>query len=101
MRPMFYLLDATGRPVPTTFAAWARCADVSQRIVAQEDPIPGVQVSTVFLGVDHGAGEGSPVLWETMMFGGTHDRRYCERYTSRADAEAGHRRAVELVIEGE
>jgi len=54
-------------------------------------------VSTVFLPVDHSFGSGSPVLWETMIFGSSHflDQE-CWRYTSRQAAVDGHAEAVRL-----
>jgi hypothetical protein len=56
-----------------------------------------VRVSTVFLGIDHRfqhkAGDGGPLVFETMIFGGVHDG-YQERYVSWREAEAGHRQAV-------
>lgn len=56
-------------------------------------------VSTVFLGMDHGMTfEGPPVLWETLVFRGSLaiDRSML-RYSSRADAEAGHEATVRYV----
>jgi hypothetical protein len=52
-----------------------------------------VTVSTVFLALDHSFGDGPPVLWETMVFGGPADMDQ-QRYTSREAAEAGHVEAV-------
>lgn len=53
-----------------------------------------VQVSTVFLGIDHNFSMvGPPVLWETMVFGcpeGGKLDQYCNRYTSAKDAKRGH-----------
>ena len=62
------------------------------------DTIDGVTVSTVFLPFDHGFGEGKPVLFETMVFGGAHDQ-YQLRYTSMKDALDGHAETVKLVKE--
>ena len=57
-------------------------------------------VSTIFLSMDHGLagliGDGSPVLFETMVFGGEHDG-YQERYHTYDKAEEGHKRIVEMV----
>ncbi len=66
-----------------------------------------VEVSTVFLGLDHGYW-GVPLLFETMVFpsaeyagldmpNGEGLREYCERYATWAEAEAGHKRIVEMV----
>lgn len=60
--------------------------------------IRGVEVSTVFLVLDHAWGDGPPVLFETMVFGGFFDelqRRYC----SREAALAGHREVVEHIAQ--
>lgn len=54
---------------------------------------PGIEVSTVFLGLDHGWGDGPPILFETMTFGGPHDGD-CERYSTWNEAVVGHERAV-------
>lgn len=97
-----YILDEHGEPHPCEdLLAWGRWMQTADRSVAADEPLPNVRVSTIFLGLDHAFRRGAPpVLWETMIFGGPHDG-YQDRYTSRAEAEAGHRRAVELVIEGE
>lgn len=54
-----------------------------------------IHVSTVFLGLDHQWGDGPPLLFETMIFGGKHND-YQERYPTWTDAEAGHVLAVAL-----
>lgn len=57
-----------------------------------------ILVSTVFLGVDHRHGEGVPVLFETMVFGGKYNdfqRRYC----TYDEAIEGHNNICELVDE--
>lgn len=48
------------------------------------------QVSTVWLGLDHRLyGNGPPLIFETMVFGGVLDGS-CERYSTEAEAFAGH-----------
>ena len=58
------------------------------------------QISTVFLSMDHSLGgvigDGRPVLFETMVFGGEHDG-YQERYHTYDQAEEGHKRIVDMV----
>lgn len=73
-------------------------SDAEQRRVAW-DEIDGLVVSTVFLHMDHGFGEGPPLLFETMIFDGSDDR-YEERYSTWEEAEAGHARAVAMVRSG-
>lgn len=66
-----------------------------------KDITPDCNVSTVYLGFDHSFGDdGKPALWETMVFGGESDM-YQERYTSHADAAAGHARICHALAAGE
>ena len=48
-----------------------------------------VKVSTVFLGMDHSWGNGPPLIFETMIFGGKHDMDQ-ERYSTYSEAKRGH-----------
>lgn len=75
--------------------------DFDNRCVA-EGTVGAARISTVFTSIDHSYGMSSlPVLWETMILSDDPQLsdldEYIEHYTSRADAEAGHARAVELV----
>lgn len=94
---MNYILAPDGQtPVPEPdLMAFARWLEATERHVGN-DTIHGVRVSTVFLGTDHGFA-GPPVLWESMTFGAEPFDQQQERYTSYADALAGHRRWVEQV----
>ena len=89
-----YILDADGNVCEaTSLEEWGRfMADRDARLVAftPTEEMNGVcYVSTVFLGIDHSFGNDTPVLWETLVFGGPCDGDM-ERYTSREDALAGH-----------
>lgn len=53
-----------------------------------------VTVSTVFLSIDHQWGDGPPLIFETMVFGGPLDSE-CERYSTEQEAIEGHERWVE------
>jgi len=95
-----YVLDEAGNPVPCdNLLEWGRWFENagSKRQVAR-DSVNGANVSTVFLGLDHSWGDGPPLLFETMIFGGPHDQ-YQERYSTRAEAIEGHARAVALAGE--
>jgi len=50
-------------------------------------------VSTVWLGLNHAFGEGPPLIFETMIFGGPLDE-YQERYSTEEEARVGHEFAV-------
>ena len=62
----------------------------------EKDIIDDVEISTVWLGIDHSFGDGPPIIFETMIFGGKHDD-FCERYETETDALDGHVRAIALV----
>ena len=99
MTILYYDLDDAGDPVPSTLEATSYLWEPggNRRVVAVDDPLPGVHVSTVFLILDHGLGREKPVLFETMVFGGELDQE-CERYHTRAEALAGHARMVSAVL---
>ena len=88
-----YILDGH-KVVPVDLMTWAHWFEKADRHIAQT--IQGnVRVSTVFLGLDHQWGEGPPILFETMIFGGKHDQ-YQKRYSTWDEAEQGHRVACKL-----
>lgn len=91
----YYILDTDGVPAPVDVLTWARWFEnTSERIVACDEIAPGVKISTVFLGLDHNHSDtGPPVLWETLVFNDYGDGEQC-RYTSKADAIAGHHAIV-------
>lgn len=66
-----------------------------------EDEIDGFLISTVFLGNNHNFFGGPPLLFETMVFKGDsgHDI-YMNRYTTWAEAEEGHKKAIQWVKNG-
>lgn len=77
---------------------WANFVEDRNNIRVAFDTIGNVDISTVFLGFDHGFNHNSPVLFETMVFGGEYDLRQ-ERYYTYTGAEAGHKKWVEKVKE--
>jgi hypothetical protein len=98
----FYTLDGH-TPVPVArdnVVTWGRWFETTDRRVAH-DSFPGavtVSVSTVFLGLDHRhVGDGPPLLFETMVFGGPHDQAQL-RYATWDEAIAGHARMVRRVM---
>jgi hypothetical protein len=76
------------------WAMWMETADRHIKLTEQGD----VRVSTVFLGLDHNFfGSKPPIFFETMAFVGD-DTVGCERYSTWAEAEAGHVRWVAQVF---
>jgi len=89
-----YILDGH-KAVPADLMTWAKWYEKADRRVAKSGQQGKTRVSTVFLGLNHQWGEGPPLLFETMIFGGEHDQ-YQERYATWDEAEQGHRKACEL-----
>lgn len=82
------------------WSAWM-FGDESKRRIVEKTPVAGgiIEVSTVFLGLNHRHfGDGPPLLFETMVFGLTmEDGDMQWRYSTWDDAEAGHKATVRKV----
>lgn len=93
--PDTYILvghEPVAEPDPHKFSEWFGKADRCVRYTKIKE---GVEVSTVFLGFDHGFGDhGSPVLFETMIFGGSKDQDYQTRACTWDEALDAHRDAI-------
>ena len=103
-----YILDDEGNPVPErNVLVWGDWLATHDRHLATTNFSWG-KVSTIFLGLDerfisfdlqdpliH-----KPVLWETMVFGGSLDGEQ-RQYTSKEEALEGHRQLVEECKEAE
>lgn len=93
-----YILDANNNPIPCASAeAWAWRKANRERVSVAHDIVGDWRVSTVFLTTDHAYGtEPRPLVFETMVFyGGSFRDLDCDRYTTYADAIAGHAAMVE------
>ena len=94
---MWYTLDENNKPIKATtneYVDWEE--NNPERRLVKQDRIGDIFVSTVFLGLDHSWRGNTPILWETMIFGGDHDQ-YQERHTSYEDALEGHQTALNLI----
>lgn len=104
-KPMYWIL--VGRvPQPARLEAWGVWFEnfdnrrVGDDKIERIDADP-VRVSTVFLGLDHSFGDGPPLLFESMVFGGPLDGEQ-HRYCTLDEAERGHKHLLaESVTEGE
>lgn len=95
-RSLYYVLDKNGTPRAVDATEWgAFFGDIDNRRVAL-DKVGRVEVSTIFLGLDHGYGEGPPVLFESMIFGGKLDGEV-QRYRTIDAARKGHAELVQAV----
>jgi len=78
----------------------SRCIDHTV-IRCDGDGEPEVEVFTTFLGIDHGFDPNAPpILFETMIFGGSLDmemRRYC----TMGEAKQGHWEMVDMARKAE
>lgn len=92
----YYILK--GREiVPTNAKEWAEWFETADRHVRNNSK-GSIQVSTVFLGLDHNYSQkGPPILFETMIFGGKYDQEM-RRYATWEEAEEGHKEMCELVF---
>jgi len=83
--------------VEITQSEWAALFGSSRRVVGNHR-VNGFHISTVWLGLHHG--EGALTIFETMVFchGGT---VFECRYPTFAQAKAGHRKAVDMVVDGD
>jgi len=80
-----------------TLTEWAKAFGEPRHI--GKTTVGEAEVSTVWLGDDHQFGPGPPLIFETMIFGGPHDQ-FCDRYTTKEEATAGHQRVVSALQEG-
>ena len=78
---------------------WAKLFEDNEYCRIAETILPdGKRVSTVWLGLDHQFGDGPPLIFETMVFSDKDsegDDRDQERYSTEAEAIAGHEAMVE------
>ena len=84
------------KPVAVDLMTWANFLSEENRRVAWTEN-GDVHVSTVFLGLNHQFGDGPPLLFETMIFGGEHDQ-YQDRCSTWDEAEAMHTKACKLAF---
>jgi len=77
---------------------WGKQLQTMDRQVA-DDNFNDCRVSTVWLGTDHNYWGGPPLVFETMIFKEGSDI-YCERYTTWQEAEEGHQKAIQWVLDG-
>jgi hypothetical protein len=86
-----YILDENKDPIlENDLTKWERwmVAEGYRRVAC--DKVNDVEISTVFLGLDHNYGSGPPVLWETMVFGGELDQEQTRCSGTWQNAEAMH-----------
>jgi hypothetical protein len=90
MGPRYYDIDGN----PLEMMEWAELFE--QRVEAGhwwrigQTKVGDVEISTVWMGIDHSFwGDGPPLIFETMVFGGPLSGE-CERYSTKEEARDGH-----------
>lgn len=91
----YFVLDGHEARPATSYEDIVSWMESEKRIVAKTK-IGDVEVSTVFLCINHAFADGPPVVFETMVFGGRFDQE-CERYHTWDEAAAGHETWVTAV----
>ena len=107
-----YSLDDEGNPIEIAdHDKWGMEALTGRKLpcgapkswIIGSDEVHDLNVSTVFLGIDHNHGGllgPEPLLWETMIFQvGAGPLEFQWRYSSRAEAIKGHQRIVKKLKE--
>lgn len=90
-----YIL-VNGKPVEEPdVLKWAKWFESADRVV-EKTLVGDVEISTVFMALDHGFGVNPPLLYETMVFGGAMDL-HSNRYGTVGDAKRGHFEMVDAV----
>jgi hypothetical protein len=91
-----YVLDSDGVARPVNLKEWEGWMSAADRRVALTR-FKGLEVSTVFLTVDHSHREGGPpVLFESMVFH-RDNSGYMQRYCTRDEAVEGHETLCRLI----
>lgn len=94
-----------------SFREYSRlCTDMDYKRVALTEDTDGVMVSTVWLGLNHQwDNRRPPLIFETLVFRadigdvgniGTSDENYEYRYSTEAEARAGHAEISSVVLSG-
>lgn len=89
---MSWYYDWLGNPISRD--EWARLFGDERHV--GDDQIGDVHVSTVWIGLNQNFGEGPPLIFETMVFGGPLDQETW-RWPTEAQAREGHQTVLGLV----
>ena len=95
-----YILDGHKAVRVDDLMTWATKFEDAEFRRVSSTKVNGIEVSTVFLGLDHSFGHGPPAIFESMIFGGEHDQGQW-RYSTWEEAESGHKRIVAALEAGE
>jgi hypothetical protein len=101
-----YILDENNNVIEADLTTWAQfIGDERERSIVKQEYIGDLQVSTIFIGLDHNLaglitkGEHRPHIFETMIFKDNKDI-YCDRYSTWEEAKEGHQKAIDWINNG-
>jgi hypothetical protein len=97
-RNLFWILEDKLAVPAASVVDWAQWFERADRQVAHTTLDTAV-VSTVFLGLDQSWSDEAPLIFETVVFGGEHDRTTW-RTSTWQEAEETHAHACDLVESG-
>jgi len=92
-QPRYY--NRAGQPI--AMMDWAKNLNGANNAIVKTKLPSGTEVSTVWLGLNHNWGDGPPLIFETMVFGGRLDQEQ-RRYSSEEEAKIGHEETVARVM---
>ena len=90
------MYDRKGRPMNHARWVWIQETQPGYKIVGHDHIANGI-VSTVWLGLDHGFYGGTPIIFETMLFGIDDWDEHQDRYSTVDDALKGHEYIVSML----
>jgi hypothetical protein len=93
---MWYILDENDNPIKVGIRERSEFFESNRDkiVVSCTKFDDDIKLSTVFLGLDHNfSGEGGPVLYESLWFGGVHANEM-RRYRTKQEALSGHEEMI-------
>jgi hypothetical protein len=96
----YYILKDKKPILVDDFMEYALWMNDPKNVIIEKTNIGDIQVSTVFLGIDIGGfwHKGSPLVFETMIFGGEMDTTKWN-YETWEEAVEGHKKACDIALE--
>ena len=91
-----YILQGKEPILEPDLMKWGEWFENVKNRTVKKTEIDDIQISTIFLGIDHSFSGHIPILFETMVFGGTLDQEM-DRYSTWEKAEQGHEKMIEKV----
>lgn len=91
-KPKFYILKDKSPVAIDDGLEWGKWFETADRTV-KKTTVADVEISTVFLGLDHQHFNGPPLLFETMVIGGESDQD-CTRCSTWDEAKKQHKDMV-------